>query len=136
MTFLKLYLLSLAIFFMIDLVWLGFIAKDLYSDQLGFLMVKQIRWIPAILFYFIYLAGLTFFVILPLTLSGNWILSLLYGGFFGLVCYSTYDLSNLATLKDWPVKIVVIDLIWGSSISAFTSFICCTIASYFKPYFI
>ncbi len=136
MTFLKLYLLSLTIFFMIDLVWLGFIAKDLYNDQLGFLMAKQIRWIPAILFYFIYLAGLTFFVILPLTLSGNWILALLYGGFFGLVCYSTYDLSNLATLKDWPVKIVVIDLIWGFSISAFTSFICCTIASYFKHYFI
>ena len=136
MTFLKLYLLSLTIFFMIDLVWLGFIAKDLYNDQLGFLMAKQIRWIPAILFYFIYLAGLTFFVILPLTLSGNWMLALVYGGFFGLICYSTYDLTNYATLKDWPLKIVVIDLVWGTFISAITCFISCTIASYFKHFFI
>lgn len=136
MTFLKLYFLSFVIFFIIDLFWLGVIAKDLYHDQIGFLMADQIKWIPAILFYLLYLAGLTFFVVYPLTLSGNWMLALLYGGFFGLICYSTYDLTNYATLKDWPLKIVVIDLVWGTFISAITCFISCTIASYFRHFFI
>lgn len=123
MTFLKLYLVSLTVFFAIDLIWLGVIAKDLYKDQIGFLLSNEVRWSPAILFYFLYIAGLTFFVILPVFREGNWLSALLYGGFFGLVCYGTYDLTNLATLKGWPLKIVVFDLLWGTFITALTSLI-------------
>lgn len=136
MTFLKLYFVSLIVFFIIDLFWLGVIAKDLYKDQIGFLMSNEVRWGPAILFYCLYIAGLAFFVVLPAFHEGNWVSALLYGAFFGLVCYGTYDLTNLATLKGWPVKIVVLDLLWGSFISGTTSFITFWIGNYWKNYFI
>lgn len=132
MTFLKLYLISFIVFFIIDLFWLGVIAKDLYKDQIGFLMSNEIRWSPAIIFYSLYLAGLTFFVLLPAFHEGNWASALLCGGFFGLVCYATYDLTNLATIKEWPMKIVVIDLLWGTFISGTTSLITFWIGSYWK----
>lgn len=136
MTFFKLYLVSLIVFFTIDLLWLGVIAKDLYEEQIGFLMSSEVRWGPAIFFYFLYVAGLSFFVILPAFYQGNLISTLLCGGFFGLVCYATYDLTNLATLKGWPMKIVVIDLLWGTFISGITSFITVWIGDHWKNYFI
>lgn len=123
MLFLKLYLVSLAVFLAIDLLWLGIIAKDLYKDQIGFLMSNEVRWGSALLFYCLYMAGLAFFVILPAFHEGSWVSALLYGSFFGLVCYGTYDLTNFATLKGWPIKIVVLDLLWGSFISGITSLI-------------
>lgn len=134
MTFLKLYLISLIVFFTIDLFWLGFLAKDLYKDQIGFLMSNEVRWGAALLFYALYLAGLTFFVILPAFHEGNWVSALLCGGFFGLVCYATYDLTNLATLKGWPMKIVVYDLLWGTFISGITSLITFWIGNHWKTY--
>ena len=135
MAFLKLYLISIIVFFIIDLLWLGIIAKDLYRDQIGFLMSDQVRWGPAILFYCLYLAGLTFFVILPAFQDSNWVSALICGGFFGLVCYGTYDLTNLATLKGWPTKIVVYDLLWGTFISGITSLITFWIGNNWKNYF-
>lgn len=136
MTFFKLYLVSLIVFLIIDLFWLGIIAKDLYKDQIGFLKSNEVRWGPAILVYCLYIAGLTFFVILPIFQEGNWVSALLYGGFFGLVCYGTYDLTNLATLKGWTIKIVVLDLLWGIFISAITSFITFWIGYHWEKYFI
>lgn len=135
MTFFKLYLVSLIVFFAIDLVWLGVIAKNLYKEQIGFLMSSDIRWGAAILFYCLYIAGLVFFAILPAFNEGNWSTALLYGAFFGLVCYATYDLTNLATLEGWPMKIVVYDLLWGSFISGLTSFITFSIGVQWKNYF-
>ncbi len=135
MTFLKLYLVSLVVFFAIDLVWLGIIAKNLYREQLGSLMSDEIRWGPAILFYCLYIAGLVFFALMPVFNEGNWVLALLYGGFFGLVCYATYDLTNLATLKGWPIKIVVYDLLWGSIISGITCLTTFLIGNHWKNYF-
>lgn len=136
MTFLKLYLVSFTVFFIIDLFWLGVIAKDLYKDQIGFLMSSEVKWGPALLFYSLFMAGLVFFVILPTFDKGNWVCALIYGGFFGLVCYGTYDLTNLATLKGWPMKIVIIDLVWGTFISGITSFITFWIGCHWKKYFI
>jgi len=135
MKFFKLYLLSLVIFFIIDLFWLGVLAKDLYKEQLGYIMAPHIRWGAALVFYFLYIGGLTLFVVYPLSQDGNWILPLLYGGFFGLVCYATYDLTNFATLKGWPLKIVIYDLLWGTFISGVTSFIACYIGNIWKQVF-
>ena len=117
-------------FFAIDLLWLGVIAKSFYKDQIGFLMAEQIRWGAALLFYVLYLIGLVFFVISPALKVGQWNIALLHGALFGLICYATYDLTNLATLKDWPVAIVVCDLIWGTFVSAATSVITYWIAVY------
>ena len=133
--FFKLYILSLVVFFIIDLFWLGIIAKDLYKEQLGYIMSPQIRWGAALLFYFLYIGGLTFFVIYPLCNEGLWIRPLLYGGFFGLVSYATYDLTNFATLQGWPIKIVIYDLLWGTFISGATSLITCYISSVWKQLF-
>ncbi len=135
MTFFKLYLVSLIVFFAIDLFWLGIIAKNLYKEQIGSLMSDEIRWGPAVLFYLLYIAGLVFFAVLPAFNEGNWVSALLYGGFFGLVCYATYDLTNLATLKGWPIKIVVYDLLWGTFISGVTSLITFWIGNHWKSYF-
>jgi len=135
MTFFKLYLVSLVVFFAIDLVWLGIIAKNLYREQIGFLMADEIRWGPAILFYCLFIAGLVFFAVLPAFNEGNLFSALFYGAFFGLVCYATYDLTNLATLKGWPMKIVVYDLLWGTFISGLTSLTTFWIGNHWKNYF-
>lgn len=125
--FLKLYLISLPIFILIDAIWLTLVAKDFYSKHIGFIMTKNPNWIAAILFYLLFIAGLVVFVISPALKGGSWINVVLMGALFGLICYATYDLTNLATLKNWPIIVTVIDLIWGafvsSSVSVITYFI-------------
>ncbi len=135
MRFIKIYFLSLAIFLSLDFVWLGFIAKKIYQKQIGFLMAAQFRFIPALLFYTIYLFGLVFFAISPTFDTGGLGKAMIFGALFGLVCYATYDLTNLSTLKGWPVKIVLIDLAWGTLLSAMTSGFCYSIAHHWKKYF-
>lgn len=123
MKFIKLYLISLPIFAAIDLLWIGVIAKNFYKDQIGHLMASEIRWGAVVLFYLLYLFGLVFFAILPAVRENSWIHAMVYGALFGLVCYATYDLTNLATLKKWPVKMVYYDLIWGAFVSGAVSWI-------------
>jgi len=119
--FIKLSFITLSIFFAVDLVWLGAIAKDLYQKHLGFLMTPQVNWGAAMLFYLLFIAGLVLFVIQPALEKNSWTAALLLGAFFGLVTYATYDLTNLATVKNWPVLITVIDLIWGTVLAASVS---------------
>ncbi|RPA67886.1 DUF2177 family protein [Cyclobacteriaceae bacterium YHN15] len=125
--FLRLYIIALFIFFVLDMAWLGLIAKNFYQNQLGFLMKENVNWTAAIIFYLLFLVGVVLFVIEPAVYKKEWKFALVYGALFGLITYATYDLTNLATLKDWPVKMVVVDMIWGtflaSSVSVFTYFI-------------
>ena len=123
MFFLKIYFVAFVTFFSIDLIYLNFIAKDFYKEQLGFLMLDTFRLGPALLFYVLYLIGLMVFVIMPGIEKEKGYLVLFYGGLFGLISYATYDLTNLATLKNWPLKLVIVDMLWGISISAITAFI-------------
>jgi uncharacterized membrane protein len=118
---LKLYLVALAAFLVIDLLWLGVVMRSFYQQQLGFIMAPSVNWPVAILFYLLFVAGLLVFVILPGLQENSLKKVLLRGGFFGLVTYATYDLTNLATLKDWPVVFSTVDLIWGVLISVFVS---------------
>lgn len=120
-TFLKTYLITFSVFITIDLLWLGFIAKNLYRKELGFLMTDKTNWIAAIAFYAIFVLGMVIFVINPALTKDSWQFALLMGLFFGFITYSTYDLTNLATLKDWPIKITLIDLIWGTSLGGLVS---------------
>lgn len=112
--FTKLYFIALPTFFAIDLVWLGLIAKNFYRQQIGALMRPDVNWAAAIIFYLIFIAGLVVFVIAPAMEKGSWVQALLYGALFGLVCYATYDLTNLAVTKDWPLIVTIVDLIWGA----------------------
>lgn len=116
------YIIVLAVFLILDVAWIGFIAKKFYNKMLGFLMKKIPNLIAAVFFYLLYILGLLFFVINPALSKDSQLYALLAGGLFGLISYSTYDLTNLATIKDWPLKLTVIDLIWGSVLSAVTSF--------------
>ncbi len=116
--YIQLYLVVLASFFVIDMIWLGLVAKKFYRDQLGFLMREKVNWPAAIIFYLLFIAGLVFFVVYPAIGQGSWFYALWTGAFFGLICYATYDLTNLATLKNWPLKVTLVDLAWGSVLSA------------------
>ena len=125
--FIKLFLIALPVFFAVDLVWLIFVARSFYQKQIGFLMKPDINWFAAIIFYMLFIAGLVIFVISPAVEKHSWVHAILFGALFGLITYATYDLTNLATLKDWPLLVTVVDLIWGTvlaaSISGITYFI-------------
>jgi uncharacterized membrane protein len=115
--FLKLYLIALPIFFLVDMIWLGVIAKNFYKNQIGFLMKPDVNWTAAIIFYLLFLVGVVLFVIEPAVVKKDLMYSLIRGALFGIITYATYDLTNLATLKDWPLKVVVVDMIWGAVLS-------------------
>ncbi|MCF7930863.1 MAG: DUF2177 family protein [Acholeplasmataceae bacterium] len=121
LTFLKLYAVSFIIFFAIDLFWLGIIAKKLYQAEIGHLLKTDVNWIAAVLFYLLFIGGLVIFVLMPAVEAGNLWKAVLLGALFGFITYATYDLTNLATLKDWPLKITIIDLCWGTFLGASTS---------------
>jgi uncharacterized membrane protein len=121
--FLKLYLISLPVFFAIDMIWLGLISTNFYQKQIGFLMKSNINWLAAIIFYLIFIAGLIIFVINPAVSKNSWIDALLFGALFGMITYATYDLTNLATLKDWPLIVSIVDIFWGSILGALVSVI-------------
>ena len=120
--YLKLYLATLVAFFAIDMLWLGFVARGLYRKYLGFLMAPSANWPAAIIFYLLFVLGIVVFAILPGLESGSLRTTLARGALFGLIAYATYDLTNLATLKDWPVAITIIDMIWGTVLSLAVSY--------------
>jgi len=114
--------LAFVVFLLLDLVWLVKISPKFYKKNLGHLMADKVNYIPAIIFYVVFIIGLVLFVIGPAYLgSQGWSHALLYGALFGLVTYSTYDLTNFATLKKWPLNVTIADVIWGSFVSAATS---------------
>ena len=121
MEIIKTYAITFVTFFLIDIVWLVVVARKLYQKELGYIMSEKPNWIVAALFYLIFIAGLVFFVINPALEKNSWTYALLVGMLFGLITYSTYDLTNLSTLKDWPIKITIIDLIWGTSLGGLVS---------------
>ncbi len=112
------YLASLAVFLLIDLVWLGLVARDFYRNQLGSLMADSIVWGAAILFYLLFVAGLVVFAVLPALDGGGWVRALAAGAALGFFAYMTYDLTNLATLRDWPLALTAVDIAWGTILGA------------------
>jgi uncharacterized membrane protein len=126
--FIKLYFIALPVLLGIDMVWLTLVARSFYAKYLGYLMAKNPNLVAALIFYLIFIAGLVFFVITPALEKKMWIQVLIAGAFFGLVTYATYDLTNLATVKDWPLMITIIDLIWGMVLSASVSIVTYMIA--------
>ena len=127
--FIKLFIIALPVFFVIDMVWLVLVAKKFYQEQIGFLMKPDINWLAAIIFYLLFIAGLVIFVISPAVEKHSWFHAILFGALFGLITYATYDLTNLATLKDWPLLVTVVDLIWGTVLASSISLITYLIAN-------
>jgi uncharacterized membrane protein len=115
------YCLTFLVFLAIDLIWLGFVAKDLYRRQLGGLLSENVNWAAAIIFYLLFVAGVFLFAIAPATEKQSFSHAVIYGALFGFFTYATYDLTNLATLKGWPIKIVFIDIAWGMVLTGLVS---------------
>lgn len=115
------WLLSVVVFTVLDLFWLIKVAPKLYRANIGHLMSDKVNKIGALLFYIIYHIGLVAFVLL--TYRDNLLMGTLMGGLYGLVTYATYDLTNLATLKNWPVKITIIDLVWGTFLTSVSTLV-------------
>ena len=113
-----LYLLTLPVFFGIDMLWIGVLAKGFYRNNLGHLLRPDINWTAALIFYLLYIVGILIFATLPALEKQSLHQAVVLGALFGLFAYATYDLSNLATLKDWPVKIVFVDILWGMVLTA------------------
>jgi len=130
--YLKMYLVTLVVFFAVDMVWLGLIAKSFYQSQIGYLMKATPNWTAAIIFYLLFIVGLLVFVITPALAKESWSQALLLGALFGLISYATYDLTNLATIKNWPILVTVVDLIWGTVLSASVSYISYNVIRFLK----
>lgn len=113
MKYLSIYGLTTIIFFAIDMLWLGFIAKNFYRKHIGFLLAENVNWAAAIVFYLLYIFGIIFFAVVPALKENNWQVALHNGALLGLLCYATYDLTNMATLKNWPFTVVWVDIVWG-----------------------
>jgi uncharacterized membrane protein len=111
--YLKLYLLTIPVFFAIDLLWLGVIAKDLYQKNLAHLLSSTVNWPAALIFYAVYIVGIMLFAVRPALADQSLIKAATWGALYGFFTYATYDLTNLATLKDWPLKVVAVDIVWG-----------------------
>ncbi len=117
MKFVTTYLAAAATFLALDLLWLGVVARDFYRVQLGPLMADEINWTAGLAFYLMFVAGLVIFAVQPAMNGGTWHQAALYGALFGFFCYATYDLTNLATLKGWPLPMALADMAWGAVVS-------------------
>lgn len=114
--FLKLYAVAVATFLVIDLLWLGVAARSFYQAQLGQLMRPDVNWAAAIVFYLIFVVGIVVLAVGPAVDRRSLGHAVLLGALLGLVTYAAYDLTNLATLEGFPMKVVVVDMIWGTAL--------------------
>ena len=115
------YFLTTIVFFAIDMTWLGFIAKDFYRKYLGGFLSNTVNWPAAFIFYFIFIIGIFIFCIMPAIEKQSVSKAIVMGALFGFFTYATYDLTNLATLRNWPLTIVLVDIIWGMFLTAMVS---------------
>ncbi|MEJ5357076.1 MAG: DUF2177 family protein [Desulfobacterales bacterium] len=114
---LKIYAAMLVVFFAVDMLWLGWVARGFYRKHLGHWLAAEPHWPAAVLFYLLFILGVLVFVVLPGLASGSLGRTLALGALFGLVTYATYDLTNLATARDWPLVVTLVDMAWGTVLS-------------------
>ncbi len=117
MNWITAYIFTAAAFFAIDFLWLGTIAKKFYFSRMSHLLAGKVNYPAAAGFYAVYVIGLIIFAVSPALHDGAWQTAALYGALFGFFCYATYDMTNQATLKDWPVAVTVVDILWGTVLS-------------------
>lgn len=117
MEYVKMYIIAFIIFLVIDAIWLGLVAPKFYRAQIGHLMADRPNFLAALVFYLLFIVGVVYFVVNPAIEAGEISKVLVAGALFGFMTYATYDLTNLATLKDWPITVTIIDLVWGTTLS-------------------
>jgi uncharacterized membrane protein len=122
----KLYFSSAIVFFALDMIWIGLVARGFYRSHIGSLLRPNVNWPGAIIFYLIFIAGIEYFAIVPSVVKGSVVHAAISGALFGFVTYATYDLTNYATMKDFPLKVALVDMAWGTFLSCMV-----TVAGYF-----
>ena len=132
MLYVKLFSVSLFTFLILDAIWLGLIARNFYAKYLAAYLTDNVIWLSAIIFYLIFNIGLLIFVILPSIEKNSYTTLILYSLLYGLVTYATYDLTNYATIKDWPFAVTIVDIIWGMFVALASS----SAAFLFHKYFV
>lgn len=133
MTFIQyiyLYLLTVPVFFIIDMLWLGVVAKGFYQQQLSSFL-GPVNWTAAIIFYLLFIVGIIIFAVAPQISGGTLLKVIIYGALFGFFAYATYDLTNLATLRDWPLTVTLVDMLWGAVLSGSVAAVSYLIATKF-----
>lgn len=115
------YLVTGLVFLGLDAIWLTLAAQRLYRPLLGEMLLDTFRLAPAALFYVLYVAGIVVFAIAPALSADRWATAALLGAFFGLCAYATYDLTNQATLRHWPVMVTIADLCWGTVVTGLSA---------------
>jgi len=119
--YLKLYFLTLVVFLAVDAFWLGLVARTFYRKYIGFLLAPSPNWLAAIIFYLLFVVGILVFVVVPGLQENSLRTVFLRAALFGLITYGTYDLTNLATVKEWPLVVTVVDMVWGTVLSVLVS---------------
>lgn len=132
MSLIKSYLVTFIVFIVLELFWLIILAKDLYAKELGYIMKSRPNLLPAAVFSVLFVGGLVFFVVNPAIEQNDWSYALFAGVFYGLITYATYTLTNLANLEGWPLKVTIIDLLWGMVLGGTASTISFLILNRFK----
>lgn len=121
--YLVMYGVTVVTFLAIDFVWLAYVARGLYSSQIGHLMRDQPNLAVAAIFYVAFAAGIVYFAVVPAVAQGSAMTALLNGAILGFLAYATYDVTNFSTLKDWPLGLSVIDTLWGTALTGFSAFV-------------
>ncbi|MBN1426637.1 DUF2177 family protein [Candidatus Fermentibacteria bacterium] len=116
-----LYLLTIPVFLAVDAAWLGVVAPRFYGRHIGHLMAEGVNWAAAFGFYLLFIAGIVVLAVAPAVEKGSMARAVRAGALLGLVAYGTYDLTNLATLRDWPLIVTVVDMIWGTILAGTVS---------------
>ena len=116
--YVKLYLLTVPVFFLIDIVWLGWLGREFYRKQIGFILSDRVNWWAAGAFYLVYIAGILIVAVIPALEREQAARAVVWGALFGFFTYATYDLTNMATIEGWPLAMVVVDVLWGTILCA------------------
>ncbi|MES0880760.1 DUF2177 family protein [Roseibium sp. SCP14] len=112
------YFFTAVVFLAVDYVWLSQVATRFYFDRIGHLLMDKPNMAAAGVFYVIYIVGIVFFAVAPALKAESLVIAVVYGAMFGFFTYATYDVTNFATLRDWPVIVTIVDVAWGTTLSA------------------
>lgn len=116
------YAVTTIVFFLIDLIWIGVVARNFYARTIGHMLRESVNWPAALIFYLVYIGGIVFFVLAPAIRSGSRIGHVaLRGGLLGVFAYGTFDLTALALIEGWPVIVAIVDMVWGAVLTAGTA---------------
>ena len=121
MTAIVAYIATLIVFVVVDIFWLGYVANTYYRSQIGHLLAENFNLPAVFAFYLVYTVGIVYFCVLPALATGGTAKALMLGAMFGFFCYATYDLTNLATLKNWSLPMSLVDMAWGAVLTGISA---------------